>query len=206
MANENCNDTNIPSVNEDALECCHTHSSNCILLAEAVPCLQTGKGQTLTELLKRLCANLSKTMVDVVAGDGIEVSSSVVNNTTTYTISAEQKEFFYEEVISDIDIVSGAALPGPDQYFFPTGYDTLEYENTGPDQKRYEVHVSYDTNIPEGTPVNSLQNWVDGAIIKTDTVPADTVQYESLGFTDVEGYLYDTVDENVVTGVQERLL
>jgi hypothetical protein len=104
-------------------------------------------------------------------------------------------------VISDIDIVDSAPSPGPDQYFFPIGYETLEYQNTSGEEIQVEVHVSYETDIPSTSPDNSLQNWVDGAIIKTDTVPTDTVQYESLGLTDIEGYLYDTVDGNVITGV-----
>lgn len=195
-----CKETNVPSVNEDAIKCDHLHSTNCVLLEEAVPCLQAGKGSTLTELFKRLCANLSKTMVSVVEGDGVDVTSSIVNSTTTYTVSAEQKDVFYEEVENDIDIVSGATLPGPDQYFFPSGYSSLEYENTSTAQKKVEVHVSYNTDIPISPENNSLQNKVDGAIIKTDTTPTDTVEYENIGTTDIQGNLYDTVDNNVVDG------
>lgn len=52
---ESCKDTNIPSVDETALECCEIHSTNCIVTAEAVPCLKTGKGATLTKLFSNLC-------------------------------------------------------------------------------------------------------------------------------------------------------
>lgn len=53
-----CPGTNIPSVNEDPIECCNLISSNCVVMAEAVPCLQLGKGKTLTEAFERLCKNL----------------------------------------------------------------------------------------------------------------------------------------------------
>jgi hypothetical protein len=210
MPNE-CQDTNVPSVNEDALGCCELHNTNCIILAEAVPCLQVGKGQTLTELLNRLCnnlSNLSSGLVEVEAGNGIDVNSSVDNNTTTYTVSTIPKKYFYREFVSDIDIVHGAELPGPDSYFFPTGYQNLTYQNTSGSDMVVEVHVSYETNIPTSVEVgNRLENWVDGAIVKTDTMSNDTVEYESLGLTDVEGYLYDTVDENIITGTtSEKVL
>ncbi len=52
---ESCKDTNIPSVDETALECCEIHSTNCVVTSEAVPCLKTGKGATLTKLFSNLC-------------------------------------------------------------------------------------------------------------------------------------------------------
>ena len=55
-----CQDTNIPQVNEDALECCEIHETNCIKTSEAVPCLQVGKGETLTKLFQRLCKFLNR--------------------------------------------------------------------------------------------------------------------------------------------------
>lgn len=53
-----CKEVNIPSVNEDAVECDHIQSTNCVVTSEAVPCLQTGKGSTLTNLFKKLCTHL----------------------------------------------------------------------------------------------------------------------------------------------------
>lgn len=56
---EHCNDTNIPTTDETALECCEVYSTNCVVTAEAVPCLSVGKGTTLTKLFKRLCTALA---------------------------------------------------------------------------------------------------------------------------------------------------
>jgi hypothetical protein len=54
-----CKETNVPTVNDAAIECHELTPTNCVVLSEAVACLQTGKGQTLTQLLTRLCSNLT---------------------------------------------------------------------------------------------------------------------------------------------------
>lgn len=54
-----CKEVNIPTVNDDSVDCDHIHSTDCIVTSESVPCLQTGAGATLTELLNRLCSNLN---------------------------------------------------------------------------------------------------------------------------------------------------
>ena len=83
-----CPGTSIPTVNEEALKCCSLISTDCILTEEAIPCIQIGKGETLTKVFKRLCTNLKSRIYNVVAGDNTEVETTVVGNTTTYTISA----------------------------------------------------------------------------------------------------------------------
>lgn len=50
-----CNDTNVPEVDNSSIECCELVSDKCVVTSEAVPCLQVGKGATLAHLLKRLC-------------------------------------------------------------------------------------------------------------------------------------------------------
>jgi len=138
----------------------------------------------------------------VIGGDNINVNSVTVGSTTTYTVSQPSKIFFYEEFISDIEIVPGAPLPGPDNYFFPTGYEILTFQNTYLNPATFKVHVSYNTDIPSivGFPTNALENWVDGAIVTTVGL-VDTVQYETLGVTDMEIYLWDTVNNVIISGV-----
>lgn len=55
-----CNDTNVPEVDNSSIECCELVSDKCVVTSEAVPCLQVGKGATLTHLFKRLCLHLKK--------------------------------------------------------------------------------------------------------------------------------------------------
>ena len=55
-----CQDTNIPSVNEEAIECCETTPSNCVVASEAIPCLQLGKGDTLTKALVNMCKRIDQ--------------------------------------------------------------------------------------------------------------------------------------------------
>ena len=55
-----CQNTNIPKVNEDALECCELTPSKCVVMSEAVPCLQVGKGDTLDRFTKNLCKKFKK--------------------------------------------------------------------------------------------------------------------------------------------------
>lgn len=145
-------------------------------------------------------ANIGQSIV--IGGDNINVNSVTVGSTTTYTVSQPSKIFFYEEFISDIDIVPGAPLPGPDNYFFPTGYEILTFQNTYLNPATFKVNVSYNTDIPSivGFPTNALENWVDGAIVTTVGL-VDTVQYETLGVTDMEIYLWDTVSNNIISGV-----
>jgi hypothetical protein len=111
--------------------------------------------------------------------------------------------YFYEEFISDVIITDGAPLPGPGQYHFPVGYEVLEFENLTGVSKNIEVHVSYNVDVPiSGIPDNiSIENWVDGAIIKTDTFSVDSVEYETLGTLDLEYYLWDNVTNSVISSV-----
>ena len=73
---ESCKDTNIPSVDETALECCEIHSTNCIVTAEAVPCLKTGKGATLTKLFSNLCIVIKDIYSKLSKCDGFTVAVS----------------------------------------------------------------------------------------------------------------------------------
>lgn len=54
-----CKQTNIPTVNNASIECAELTSSNCIILSEAVPCIQAGKGSTLTNAFRRVCVVLN---------------------------------------------------------------------------------------------------------------------------------------------------
>lgn len=54
-----CKQTNTPTVNDDAIECEELIPSNCVVLSEAVPCIQAGKGSTLTNAFRRICSVLN---------------------------------------------------------------------------------------------------------------------------------------------------
>jgi|SRR6056297_2476801 len=154
------------------------------------------------ELVSRICeaaGNIPQTVV--VGGNNIDVSSNTVGSTTTYTVSQPSKIFFYEEFISDIDIVDNAPAPGPDNYFFPIGYEILTFQNTYLDPTVFKINVSYNTDLPDiiGIPDNALNNWVDGAIVTT-LGGVDTIQYETLSLTNMEVYLWDTVNNSVISG------
>ena len=61
MACTDCNETNVPEVDNSSIECCELTPTNCVVTSEAIPCLQVGKGSTLTNLFKRLCIKLNST-------------------------------------------------------------------------------------------------------------------------------------------------
>jgi hypothetical protein len=148
----------------------------------------------LNNIVDYFCQNIGGQNTIVSAGTGITVTNVSVGNTTTYTVSLTSvaaKVFFHQEVISDINIVSGAPSPGPDSYFFPIGYSTLTYINTALTSKTFKVFVSYDTDTPVTTTNTAdFENWVDGAIIKTISA-IDTILWQSLGVQDIAGALMD---------------
>ena len=55
-----CQGTNVPKVNEEAVECCELTPSNCVVTSEAIPCLQLGKGDTLTKALVNMCKRIDQ--------------------------------------------------------------------------------------------------------------------------------------------------
>lgn len=175
---------------------CVTYTSSTILCGSTIVAAQNASVDTIIQsIVNYFCTNVPTSQITVVeAGTGITVTSTAVGNTTTYTVSltaVPAKVFFHEEVISDIDIVLGAPSPGPDDYFFPIGYDTLTYTNTASTSKTFKVFVSYNTNIAV-TDVNvpNFANWIDGAIIKT-VASIDTIEWQSLGLDSIAGAIMD---------------
>jgi hypothetical protein len=147
----------------------------------------------LEDIIGYFCENTGSTTI-INEGTGIDVTSTTVGDTTTYTVSltpVAAKVFFNQQVESDIDIVLGAPSPGPNNYFFPNGYNTLTYTNTASTSKTFKVFVSYNTNVPVAlTNTADFSNWVDGAIIKTVS-SIDTILWETLGAQDIAGSLFD---------------
>jgi hypothetical protein len=128
-------------------------------------------------------------VVALASGTGINVTSNVVGNTTTYTVNATAKEFFYDD---NVQTVSLNSVPTPSVYSFPNvNYSALTYTNPSLVTKNYKVWVSYDTiTAPATANSSNITNWVDGAIIKT-VGAIDTIMYQSLGRTLLSGSLMD---------------
>lgn len=128
-------------------------------------------------------------VVELASGTGINVTSSTVGNTTTYTVNASAKEFFYDDNVQTINLNTVAT---PSVYSFPNvNYSALSYTNPSLIAKNYKVWVSYDTiTQPLSANSSNIANWVDGAIIKT-VGAIDTIMYQSLGRTLLSGSLMD---------------
>jgi len=128
-------------------------------------------------------------VVALASGTGINVTSNVVGNTTTYTVNATAKEFFYDD---NVETVSLNSVPTPSVYSFPNAnYSALSYTNPSLVTKNYKVWVSYNTiTAPATANSSNITNWVDGAIIKT-VGAIDTIMYQSLGRTLLSGSLMD---------------
>jgi hypothetical protein len=128
-------------------------------------------------------------VVALQSGTGINVTSNTVGNTTTYTVNASAKEFFYDDNVQTINLNSGST---PSVYSFPNvNYSALTYTNPSLVAKNYKVWVSYDSiTQPLSANSSNIANWVDGAIIKT-VGAIDTVMYQSLGRTLLSGSLMD---------------
>jgi hypothetical protein len=115
--------------------------------------------------------------------DDIVVSANTVGLITTYTVG-RPKEFFYDEVVSPVNVDDATWL-----YHFPVGYTGLVYTNGTLVAKTYLVQASYDTAAPLSNNVASHNNWVEGAIIKT-VIGVDTPQWESDGHMLISVNLY----------------
>lgn len=128
-------------------------------------------------------------VVALASGTGINVTSNTVGNTTTYTVNATAKEFFYEDHVQAVNLNT---MPTPSVYSFPNvNYATLTYTNPSLTTNTYKVWVSYNTiTQPLSANSSNIANWVDGAIIKT-VAAIDTIMYQSLGQTFLSGSLMD---------------
>jgi hypothetical protein len=128
-------------------------------------------------------------VVTLASGTGINVTSNVVGNTTTYTVNASAKEFFYDDHVQSINLNTVAT---PSVYSFPNvSYSALTYTNPSLVTKNYKVWVSYNSiTVPLSANSSNIGNWVDGAIIKT-VGAIDTVMFQSLGQTFLSGSLMD---------------
>ena len=128
-------------------------------------------------------------VVALSSGTGINVTSTVVGNTTTYTVNASAKEFFYDDHVQAVNLNT---LATPSVYSFPNvSYSALTYTNPSLTTNTYKVWVSYNTiTQPLSANSSNIANWVDGAIIKT-VGAIDTVMYQSLGQTFLSGSLMD---------------
>jgi hypothetical protein len=82
-----CKQTNIPTVNDDAIECHELTPTNCVVLSEAVPCLQAGKGSTLTNAFKRICSVLNS----IISSISNMSFLSLVDTPSNYTGAAGQQ-------------------------------------------------------------------------------------------------------------------
>jgi hypothetical protein len=156
----------------------------------------------------------------VAAGDNVTVSTSVVDNVTTYTVNAldsvvvgaddivvtpsapvagvttytvsRPKINFYQEAAGTVNVDADPVVD-PSIYHFPVGYSGLTFTNTSGVSKNFVVHGSFDSIIGGSTIVNSLdlENYLAGAIITT-SFAVDTIQYESqAGGTRLTASLYD---------------
>jgi hypothetical protein len=133
---ENCNDTNIPAVDDTALECCEIHSTNCIVTAEAVPCLAVGKGSTLTKLFRKLCAALTNLSNKITTLENTSFQELIVNISSNEIRTANSVP---------IPIIPA---PGAGKYievisvFQKYNFSTLPYKNAGNTNLRYVDEAS----------------------------------------------------------------
>jgi hypothetical protein len=95
---------------------------------------------------------------------------------------------FYEENDEDVQVKD---MVSPNVYGFPgVSYSDLTYTNSSGETKTFIVHVSYD-RFPEFTNEEKIFNWVDGAIIKTTTAPADIIERQNIDVYTLSSYLFD---------------
>lgn len=182
-----CPGTNIPSVNEDPIECCNLISSNCVVMAEAVPCLQLGKGKTLTEAFERLCKNLrpvpgSSNNIFVEAGDNVTVDVTNSGNTTIYTVNADagavvtagNNVTVVPTVVAGVNYyeVSANTVVGPQGPQGPAGMDATE------GIKFYHTHLLFepDFSIPTGYPLLSGAAITVGSAVTTKLSELDMTE------------------------------
>jgi hypothetical protein len=93
--------------------------------------------------------------------------------------------------LQNVEVIDISTVPSPAVYNFPTvAYANLKYTNTTATINQYKIWASYDTYKPSSVVNNSdYVNWVDGAIIKS-VGAVDTILYESLGLSAINGFLY----------------
>lgn len=75
---DGCGDPSIPTVNEDALECCELTPANCVVTSEYQEFFKIGKGKTLTYAINKIAS--------VVKAIGVRVTNlEALHNYSTFT-------------------------------------------------------------------------------------------------------------------------
>jgi len=224
-----CNEKSL-SINEicnpidcDSNECSESFPAECILYTgEDIVCndiviMSEGDSiaQGLANAVAYFCDGATYTGPDLIC-EGVVIMTAGdtltqgLTNAVNYfcNTSTPSKDVFYQEFISTLDISENPPAPGPGQYHFPIGYQILTYTNTSGSPMTVEVHGSYNTfMVNQSVIAPKAENWIDGAIIKTNVSGTNIVEYEDLGIVDIEGYLFDSngdivtqdSDESVVT-------
>lgn len=124
--------------------------------------------------------------INIYSPDDVLLSTEYLCNPTC----CPAKENFYVQAVSTVDIVADPSFVDL-TYFQPVGYTTLTYTNTSGAAKTYFVNVSYETTtLPLTANSATVNNWLDGAIIKTVSA-VDSVEYESLNTTLLSAFLFD---------------
>jgi hypothetical protein len=194
-------DTNVADALNNIVDyLCNAFANFSILIAkvscgtdEVIPNNSTVQ-EAFIAVVEYICDNLSIATnvtcgTDIISTSGTPIVDVLQDIVDYFCVPA--KVFFHQQVVSDINIVAGAPSPGPDNYFFPIGYNTLTYTNTALTSKTFKVFVSYNTDTAlAAVNVADFSNWVDGAIIKTATF-VDIIAWESLGNQDLAGALFD---------------
>ena len=168
----------------------------------------TTVAEALQSLWIALCDTRARELMEyeVTTTDDITVSTSVVGAMTTFEIGRPAKAYYYDAVTSTVNLISEVGFADM-VYFMPPAYSSLEYTNTTGATKDFLVRVSYDTKAQydaTGAFVQAgIANWVDGAITKNGS----TVLYESLGVTNINVALVDSVTSTVInSGTSETIV
>lgn len=184
MACEDCNETNVPEVDNSSVECCELTPTNCVVTSEAVPCLQVGKGSTLTNLFKRLCAHLkaigfltlkdSPSSYEGQAGKCVKVNdaeSGVEFDDCCCETVVHYDEREIIEVASVAETPSFATLPGT-SYTIPVG-----------EGGTYEVLYTGDLDLTGAFVEFDLELRVNGTLLRTSAKKKMSGGKIRIGFT-----------------------
>lgn len=201
MSCTDCNETNVPEVDNSSVECCELTPTNCVITSEAVPCLKIGKGDTLTKLFKRLCKYLNRLgfldLIDTPNSYTNQEGNVVVVNQDGDGVTFENRVGLYESVsllessdILSIDSSPFELLPNPGVGNYYRIIDsTVEYTagSTPYTPASATLDILVDNYQRQHFPINTSNNVTANDFIKGTDSPSTPILNTALTLSTLSG-------------------
>jgi hypothetical protein len=173
-----CGDPSVPTVNEDALECCELTPTNCVVTSDYQEYFKIGKGKTLTYAINKIAS--------VVKAIAVRVTNlEALHNYSTFTAIITQAGV----IAPTATIVDNKIGGTPAWAYVSPGVYTLTL--TGAFTADKTIIELKDWDIPWGAKVKAFRVDVDTIQIESGNASGDYIDDDVITSMPIEIKVYD---------------